>query len=306
MMAANHIGTLRIGISWSIVDGYGIGTYDELMIELARHHMTALPVLLDPPLKFTNAPSNGPLLGMYPPKDPAQFAAFVSVAVQRYGRGGSFWRANPTVPYYPVLAWQIWNEPNLKIFWGGAPDARAYASMLRLSYRAIKRVDRRATVVMAGEPYATQYSAASSFYTQLYKVGARGSFDVLALHDYAPSVQQATLRLRVVRGIMNKFHDRKTPIWVTEMGWSSAGPANPYRAGLYGQRNNLARFLNYWLRNRAKLRLGKVILYGWRDVNAQVVGTPDFWGYHVSLLSYGLQPKPALATVSAGARRLNR
>jgi hypothetical protein len=308
-MAADHIGIFRAGLSWGIVDMYGFAAYDEMVAELARHHMTMVPILFDPPLRYTTRPPQGPYAQMYPPKRFTQFASFAARVVRRYGRDGTFWRSNPRVPYYPVQAWQIWNEPNLKIYWGGAPNACAYSRMLRLTYAAIKKVSRSATVVMAGEPYATQYSVASSFYTALYKCGARKAFDVLALHDYAPNPPEALLRLQIVRGIMNAFHDQSKPIWVTEVGWASSGPPPPYSppyiAGLNGQRKYLLRFFGDVQRYRRSLGIGKVFWYGWRDVNWKVVGTPDFWGYHTSLLTYALQPKPALSAFVAVARRLN-
>ena len=313
-MAASHIGVFRIFISWGFVERtprhYDFSLYDRLIADLAQHHMTALAVIVGAPLRLTTAPQIGPYAGQYPPAHAAQFASFAAQAAKRYGRGGTFWRGHPAVPYYPVTAWQVWNEPNLKIFWEPSPNAPAYARLLRATYKAVKKVDRRATIVMAGMPYATQYSPASSFYTQLYKLGARGTFDVLALHDYAPNPEEALLRLQLVRGIMDGFHDRRTPIWITEMGWATTGPPPPYSppyiAGVAGQRNYISRFFRYVAQYRSRLRLGEVVWYGWRDIRWQDVHTPDFWGYHTGLFTNSLRPKPGLAAFTAAIRQLNR
>ena len=315
-MAAGHIGLFRAGMPWIAAEPspnvWSWTVQDALVSDLARHHMSMLAVLSFPPPWAAAASPVPHCQAMNPPANDALFAQFAALAVQRYGRGGSFWRANPSLPYYPVTAWQVWNEPNLRIFWGCQPDARAYAQLLRLTYRAIKGIDRHATVVMAGEPYATRYSPASSFYTLLYKAGARGTFDALALHDYAPGPQQAILRLQVVRGIMNKFHDAKTPLWVTEMGWSTAGPPPPisptgYIAGVNGQRSNLVAFFKSVQKLRSRLRLGPILWYGWRDVDWRVVSSPgDYWGYHTSFFTWAMQPKPALASYLAFARTLDR
>ena len=41
-----------------------------------------------------------------------------------------------------ILAYEIWNEPNLSREWGNAPpDAKAYTEMLRVSYNEIKKLD---------------------------------------------------------------------------------------------------------------------------------------------------------------------
>jgi hypothetical protein len=58
------------------------------------------------------------------PNDPAPYAAFVRVAVQRYAPLG-------------VHAWEIWNEPNHVAFWGPRPDPVAYTDLLERASRWI-------------------------------------------------------------------------------------------------------------------------------------------------------------------------
>jgi len=43
--------------------------------------------------------------------------------VRRYGRGGSFWAANPGLPALPPRSWQVWNEPSqTNGYWRGTPE----------------------------------------------------------------------------------------------------------------------------------------------------------------------------------------
>jgi hypothetical protein len=75
---------------------------------------------------------------------------FVHEAVRRYGTGGGFWTENPDLAPLPVTEWQVWNEPNAAAFWPPAPDAAAYARLLRTDAAAIRSADPGATVVLAG------------------------------------------------------------------------------------------------------------------------------------------------------------
>ena len=130
------------------------------------------------------------------PAGPLLFAIDDS-PTKRYGPHGSFWLANPGLPYYPVRAWEIWNEPNLAQYWEPKPDIRAYIGLLRASSRAIKQVDSHAITVMAGMPFMSAL-AATRFYTQLYRDGVRGAFDALGFHGYSASLGGALARLQAV------------------------------------------------------------------------------------------------------------
>lgn len=306
-MAADHIGVFRAVLEWAVVEQvpnhYDFASYDQLLAELARHHMTMLPVLFDAPSRLTHAPSHGPYRGVYPPAHPGQFAYFASLCVKRYGPGGTFWRANPKLPYYPVRAWQVWNEPNLVTYWEPKPDVRAYVSLLGASYGAIKRVDRHAFVVSAGMPFSG-VGPEAAYLSQLYRAGARGKFDALSIHDYAVTPGGALQRLQTARRVMDRFGDRRKGLWVTEWSWAG-GPPNPYIVNRAGQRANVAEFLKLVQRHRAQLRLGELMYFGWRDT-VLGPGPKNYWVYNLGLVTHALRPKPALASFTLAARRLDR
>ena len=129
-MAANHIGYLREQFSWPAIESaprrYNFATYDGIVADVARHHMRLLPLLVGAPAWLSTRPAHGALPETYPPRHAYQFAAFAAICARRYGPGGTFWRTHPGVPYYPVRAWEIWNEPNLALYWAPKPDPAAY------------------------------------------------------------------------------------------------------------------------------------------------------------------------------------
>jgi hypothetical protein len=306
-MSAAGIGYFRAPFNWQQVElhpnQYWFQRYDLLVGEIARYHMHVLGLLEFAPSWRSTAPSSGAAVGFYPPRVPGQFAYFASLMVMRYGPGGTFWRENPGIPYYPVRAWQVWNEPNLAFTWEPQPDIPAYVQLLRATYVAIKRIDPRATVVSAGMPFYGN-SDETSFISEMYRSGARGYFDALAIHAYSPTVAQAMQRLWTARRLLNRFGDGNKPLWVTELGWAGGDP-DGFIVNPTGQRRNLASFLGLVQRARRRLRLREFMWYGWQD-RVYGPGPANWWGYHLGMFTTNLQPKPALAALSAAARRLDR
>ncbi|MBV9175177.1 MAG: hypothetical protein JOZ81_34410 [Chloroflexi bacterium] len=134
-----------------------------------------------------------------------------------------------------MAAYQIWNEPNLTSEWGHrAPDATAYAALLRGAADRIRAVDPSARIVMAAlAPTLTENQDALNelmYLQQLYDAGIRGSFDVLAVQAYGlrggpddPRVDVSDVtfsRPELVRRVMERNGDAGTPVWATEVGWN--------------------------------------------------------------------------------------
>ena len=130
----------------------------------------------------------------------------------------------------------IWNEPNLSFEWGYRPvDPAAYTRLLQISYRHIKASNAKA-IILAGALAPTNERRGSSaglneldFLRDMYKHGARGSFDALAVHSYgladppdaAPSPTRLNFRrLEFLRRIMVANGDAGKKVYITESGWN--------------------------------------------------------------------------------------
>ncbi|MBV8719781.1 MAG: cellulase family glycosylhydrolase [Chloroflexi bacterium] len=168
----------------------------------------------------------GALDGLSPPVRDEDYFDFVANAAARY-RGR-------------VAAYQVWNEPNLTSEWGHQPpDPTAYAALLRGAAERIHAADPNALVVMAAlAPTLTDNADAENdlrYLQQLYEVGIRGSFDVLALQAYGlrggpddPRVGSEDVtfsRPTLVRQVMQRNGDAAVPVWATEMGWNVNPPS---------------------------------------------------------------------------------
>lgn len=232
------------------------------------------------------APAQEPQLSAY--------RTFVAAAVQRYGRGGAFWAANPNLPYRQV-SWQVWNEVNAGQDWPN-PSAAAYAAFLTAIAQTIKSVDPTATVVTSG---LTEYPAISSgatlptFLSQLYaQPGFKESFDVLAVHGYAESPAGVVRILDTARRIAAQNGDGNRRIWITEMGWSSGGPAHPFTVDEGTQAAYFQQSYDTLLGCRSRWNLDRAYWFSLNDISSATMGEADYWGHHTGLLRIDGSAKP--------------
>ena len=159
-----------------------------------------------------------------------EWRAFVRAAAEHYkGR---------------VVAWEVWNEPNLKYFWGAAPNAAEYVKMLRVASEELRAVDPGTPICSGGLA-----GADSGFLEALYAAGAKDLFDIFAVHPYChPQPPEFFLdeALGRMRRIMASHGDAEKPIWITEIGWSTymanVPEQNLLLSGLKVARPDLARW----------------------------------------------------------------
>lgn len=116
-----------------------------------------------------------------------------------------------------VAAWEIWNEPNISMFWQPQPNVEDYAAMLKEAYRAAKRADPRCVIVGA-----VTAGTGLNFIERLFELGCGDFMDVISVHPYQghPPEQIMPERLEALKALMGRYHFRK-PIWITEVGFQT-------------------------------------------------------------------------------------
>jgi polysaccharide biosynthesis protein PslG len=214
--------------------------------------------------------------------------------VRRYGPDGNFWKLRPGLPKVPIVSWQIWNEPSLPAYWPTGPDPSAYTRMLRTVGAAIKSLDPNAEIVTAGIPQSRLGMPFAKFLEGMYMAGAQDAFDTLAIHPYAQDDAGVAAAIRSARHIMESHGDAAASIWVTEVGWASAGPASLFTVGLRGQAQRIRSTFNTLVNIRDQTHLRGVVYFGWRDGAPYAPLFKDFWGLHTGLLTVHGSAKPAL------------
>jgi len=122
--------------------------------------------------------------------------------------------------------------------------------------------------------------------------GARSVFDVVALNPYAEDAPGVLAKLNRVRAYMNRRGDRRTPIWITEIGWGTSGLPSPFRTTRHGQAARIVRTFRALLAARERLRLGRLIFISLQD---RPYGETEhrWWGPRVGLFDVAGRPKPA-------------
>jgi hypothetical protein len=277
-MKAGGIDSVRLPMVWAPIqptpDGYDWSGFDSEVAMAARGRLQVLPSTGSTPGWLARKETTMPLNNA---RQRGAWMAFLTAAVERYGPQGTFWvehgpgTAEP-VPKIPIRTWQIWNEPNFFYFAYPVSPSR-YAKLVTLASKAIKRVDPRAEISLAGlfgEPTAKgkRGMPATTFLDQVYRTpGIKSRFDGIALHPYAIDAAELAEMAEAIHQVTVENHDR-VPLRITEMGWGSQDNFNQvaFEQGVRGQVLQLRDSYEYLLANRHRLNLKGTYWFSWKDM----------------------------------------
>jgi len=317
--------SLRDDVSWAFVEP-GPGRFDwsvpdEIVTQAARHHLHALLVVDTSPRWASGGSSSNPLWPWLPPRNVAAYGVFAATVAARYGTDGAFWREHPGLPVYLPAGLELWNEENLRQFWGGrTPSPRVYAAMVTAAYSRIKRADPAMTVVLGGLAPGgayddvtcsghggTGHDAAAwngvNYLQALYADGIRGHFDALGWHPYnfwkdATAAQmlaynacsawsQMASTPVSVRSLMTAHGDAGKTIWITETGAPTCVAKAAYICVSPAQQGDLA---------ASEARIWRTLSWAggfyWYDIRDNSIGTQHA-GAHFGAVTADDSPKPA-------------
>jgi hypothetical protein len=298
-MAQGGARTARVHFNWRLIEPVqGVRDWsdtDVLVANAARAGVALLPYLYESPAWIS---SNRPTPPIYTPQAQAAWTAYLRELVGRYGNNGVFWTLHPEVPRLPIQAYQVWNEVNLRFYWGSRPNARRYAQLVRLTSAAVKGTDPAAKVILAGLlPFKTVGAGSvpgSKFLRRLYKVKKVGKlFDAISVHPYGKNPAIVMKALREARKDLNLIGARRKPMWVTEFGWTTGGElwdTSPVRAGLSQQAKWVSQTYRKMRKQAKFLRLQRALYFSFSDFDPP--GT-DYWNARMGLFDLAGQPKPA-------------
>jgi hypothetical protein len=239
---AQGVTTVRSDAPWGQIEPLAPGplgpvfqftNIDTWVLDLALNHIRWQPIL-DYGTSWGNPITNYPA-----------FQAYVQAVAARYGAGGSFWAANPTVPYLPVQIFELWNEENGTQWPINAHD---YGALYLAVHSAIHSVDPSASLDVGGlgglpKNFRASQDAASWYLVYLFKYfpQLKTTIDGYALHPYGKTALDTAYWIASFRHTLDHFRiPASVPIDITEFGWPLGPFPESYRAS---QMDTLGKFL---------------------------------------------------------------
>ncbi|MGV9669278.1 hypothetical protein ACWDPV_01625 [Gordonia sp. NPDC003504] len=205
---------LRVVVDWNSVEpsnnSYNWATPDRMINSARQHGFKVLATVVSSPAWARPSGS----FFTAPPTNNADLADFLRAFVARYSNR--------------VSTYQIWNEVNLPIFFGGSVDAARYTALLKAGYSAIKSAQPGATVLSAGLARSVGPFSPLTYYTAMYNNGVKGYFDAAAMHPYvfpggaSTNPENAISDVVGLRELMVARGDSAKKIWFTEIGAPTA------------------------------------------------------------------------------------
>ena len=237
---------------------YQWGYDDTLVSEMAQAHLRWEPTLqFAPRWAEAHRPNvlhlkTGRFVVPLPPAKNANFAAYATAFMQRYGAHGSFWLAHPSLPYLPVDTVEVWNEPDNTHNWGPHINLHDYANLYEAVRAAVHRVNRGARVMTGGLAWTR------SSLPRLLKAFRGKPLDELAIHPYAATPAGTIALTRYSLAEMRRQGRGATPLVVNEFGWTSV-------RGTWGSTSprHVKPYVYQALLGLAKLRLAEILPFEW-------------------------------------------
>jgi len=271
---------------------YDFSRYDPLVRAAGERRVSILPVFggspeyVEPNASLRHDAARYPTPGT---RAFGNFQCFVRAVVGRYGRGGTFGARD-------IVDWQLWNEPNLKLYSPNQDVSPAkYGKLVKATATTIRSLDGRATVVLAGLPETPAQGMNSNvFLRKMYRVKKiRSKFDAVALHPYARNARGTKGALIRLRETLRDLGDRRRPVWVTEIGWASDGNQNYFAVTTEkGQADRLQSTFQMFRKNRDRFKIGTFYWYNFHDEAGYAENTGNWTNYAGLYLENGT-PKPA-------------
>lgn len=216
-LEAAGVRTARVDLRWHAIEGrmkgfYDWAEFDTIHASARRHGVSLLPVVA-----FT--PSWANRSGEYwaPPSNPDDFRDFLAAALERYP---------------DIEAWEIWNEPNMGLFWRPQPDVGGFVALLRAADAARDRTGSDAKIVSGG--LSSTGEDPFRWFDEMARLGAFDHVDGFGIHPYgrtAPDAPRAFfLKLPEFRRRLEAIGKPGVGVWATEYSTPNTSADSSYGA----------------------------------------------------------------------------
>ena len=214
LLKRSNVDLLRISFGWDAIeaekDQYDWLFWDDYVkMAVDEYGITLIPYICYTPLWN----SRGDTLWFWndQPLDFDEFGEFMFDLVTRYK------------DY--IKTWELWNEPDLDIYWDTG-DVEAFAKFIKIGSEAVKKADPEAKVVLGGMAYHAH------FLEELFKDhGLSPYIDIVNIHNYFETwselpVENIDQNINDMYSVIEKYGDNQA-LWMAEVGYST------FRQGSY-------------------------------------------------------------------------
>ncbi|MDP8243721.1 MAG: cellulase family glycosylhydrolase [Candidatus Hinthialibacter antarcticus] len=241
MMQQAGFGVVRMDLKWEVVEKekgvYDFSGYRKLTNAMRKRNQIPLYIL-----DYSN-PLYEESRAVTTPEGRKAFARFAVEALVRLGQG-------------PVI-WEIWNEPNLELFWDVQPSAEDYVMLVETTSKLMRRIDPHCTIVA---PAISQIKI--DYLTQCFELGMLQWIDAVSVHPYRTSEPETVMEeYSALRKVIDKYSpDRFVPILSGEWGYSVHAYGDTYIDEMTQARYLARQFLSNFI---SGVRVS--IWYDWRN-----------------------------------------
>lgn len=291
----------REAFIWSKIERhqgqFNFAYYDHYMLVAGQHGVHVVAELIGTP-KWAGRTQ------FSIPANPQLFAAFVAAVVGRYGVGGTFWQAHPTLAGSAITTFELWNEPYFNNGNGGHYNPGRYARMVKAASIAGRAVSPSTNFLLEADMESHLHGVWTWWVDALYKAvpDLNSYFQGVAVHDFGTDVTHLYPiragqpypnfgRLRRIQDLRRQFvkHDGgDKPFWILESGWSTCTARGKGCVTLERQAANLRTLVRY-IEGPWRTWVQSLFVYRYKDSNPRTV--QGAYG----LIQVNGKAKPALA-----------
>jgi hypothetical protein len=267
MIAKGGFRWVRTDFVWALTERergqYDFSAYDRLLQQLDAFHIHAFFIFDYGNPLYTDGKA------VRTPEARVAFARWAATAAKHYsGRG---------------VKWELFNEPNTKMFWPPQPDAAEYIALANEVNRAFHQA------TPGEELVGPATSVDLNFLEACLKTNSTAAWTAVSVHPYRQTdPESAAMEYAQLRGLISKYNSGRKAIISSEWGYSSAwSRMNEQRQAVMLAREFLTNLAN---------GISLSIWYDWRDDGADPNEAEDHFGlvpheYRGGQNVYG--PKPA-------------
>ncbi|MCU7497330.1 MAG: cellulase family glycosylhydrolase [Ignavibacteria bacterium] len=288
------VNLLRISFGWDAIEeekGKFNWLFWDDFVKMAvdEYGITLVPYVCYMPKWNSTGAQDTMFFWNYPPKDYEEFGVFMKELVNRY----KSW----------IKSWELWNEPDISIYWQGTPEQ--FARMVKIGSKAVRQADPKAIIVLGG------LAVRPEFFRQLFRdYGISPYVDVVNMHNYYETwsnnpIERLPDYVNEISEIVMRYGNKQS-LWMAEVGYSTwrmkpnkvSNDYNPYY-----DYEHTARYQAIELFKTLALALssGKLAAICWYEVKdlpptENVIG--DNNNRNLGVAYYDHSPKPATKALS--------